>query len=99
MILIFTQQLERFYHIYHIFLDEGFVVCDLPRRPRVPVLPVVHGRQQPERGDEPVRFLHRGAELFVQLTKPGRTQAHAREKGQTEVFFFFLISSIHSQNL
>lgn len=27
MILSFTQQLERFYHIYHIFLDEGFVVC------------------------------------------------------------------------
>lgn len=97
MILIFTQQLERFYRIYHIFLDEGFVVCDLPRRPLVPVLPVVHGRQQPERGDEPVRFLHRGAELFVQLTKPGRTQAPAREKGRTE--YYFLISSIHSQNL
>lgn len=34
------------------------------------VLTVLHGGQQPQRGDEPVRLLHGGPELFTQLPEP-----------------------------
>ena len=68
-----------------VFLKVGDVrLCFLchcfHRSTSLPVLPVLHGRQQLEWGDESVWFLHRCPKLFLQLPKPRRTKTNRGEK-------------------
>lgn len=54
--------------------------CGFHRDAGVPVLSVVHGRQQPEWGDESVWLLYRSPKLFLQLAKPRGTKTHRCQK-------------------